>query len=1280
MYVINGVKSLKDPEEVNLALTTAAQDVEGHSGYQVHQIHDKAKDAVKFKPNVVVINAGTNDCIGHNDNNNQHNRLKSMIEYLWNNVSKDTVVIVSTLLPLSGSGSDVVDMVNDNYRRMVSGLSASGFPIYLADMKDVQRGDIIDGIHPGDAGHKKMAAAFWAGIRAAERDGLIKNPGKMDDGINQGGNCRKEAGKGVYAGGLTQTGSGEHDGIYRHASQDMGTVLTITSAWDRNQWRFARLFRQDRDDLVGWFEDNGKVKYGCWRNDGGGKFTKINDLDVKDNCPIEGIHFVDVSFDSTVTVSMTSPASHQTAMSLRPSTNGTETEQILLLLSILDSGNRASLVLSCDGRCDYIALADNGDARIWRNGWIDDKPAYWQALGLRFTGKGMGDLRGVRFEDINVSGDGRDDWLWVSNTGRTTTWTAARSCAKGKEGDGLNIAWRQGFNGNANSGPTHMGGFGDDVRNRIHFARIYGEVQDWGLLGRQDYVFMDHKKINDNTHEFKLKVFKNVGRGGTKMVADGNKYLLKLTVQGRDDYVWTWSHGAMTIYPNAGKTYVSESGGGYWGPSADIFNPNNIVGKNLDRRDLHLADWDGGMYGKCDIIWTDPDNSNKVSVFINKYNNGNWAWSYQANPAGALSCPEKRGRGIDDLPVRFADIMEEPTTSASRRTAEPTVGSMRATEHSLASTSGRAPRATTVLTFVSPMSTVTAKLMVDKSTGDGHVYYNLGRRDVGGSQYEWEQKSGGGPFYAYSGNAAGTCNFFPDLDGNGRADQHNILGTWTNETWYNMCEGDRQGDDPNMGNPGLPDVAMPPTPGSGSGGDGKQEFILDPPDWAISNPGTPSTMEPPPLSENCFTQAGRQLPDIFVFPQTYGNGGGKFKCIGKWNRGIFIDRIEADVDEWSVRRLTFRYTDGTTDVLGGDNYNDGHQKWHGSVELNPTRDPWSRFDIAQGGWENGIGFLVWASETSCRRFDKPLDDPFCTLHRGKYLGGAKEPDFPAPPSRGLLSRGMLMGIEGMAGDSIDTITPLFSNGQTVALDLNDFTFSPTIEQLNQGDASKVMSMTHDYWIHENNTPNEALGIYTMGISYEYGQKTTVSTEDGREIGSEIGTSYSITMKTEVGVPEIEKISYDEKAEVTAKFTLKRITKTVNSNENSWSKSVSKQHAVRTKIPAYHKLVCQAVLMQSDLALTWTGTHKFANGADYKYPIDGIMQSRSASQSRSMCRLVAPDKEPNPPAEARVIKTNGAQGSYCPNGSYAGPVDMSDEDFAKECKMAGIGDYYAGINV
>lgn len=54
-----------------------------------------------------------------------------------------------------------------------------------------------------------------------------------------------------------------------------------------------------------------------------------------------------------------------------------------------------------DGRGDYGIIDDSGNVLFWRNGWVDDIPKYWQAMGLRFTAKNMGDFRGVRFEDIN---------------------------------------------------------------------------------------------------------------------------------------------------------------------------------------------------------------------------------------------------------------------------------------------------------------------------------------------------------------------------------------------------------------------------------------------------------------------------------------------------------------------------------------------------------------------------------------------------------------------------------------------------------------------------------------------------------------------------------------------------------------------------------------------------------------------------------------------------------------------------------------------------------------
>jgi hypothetical protein len=43
----------------------------------------------------------------------------------------------------------------------------------------------------------------------------------------------------------------------------------------------------------------------------------------------------------------------------------------------------------------------NGNVKFWRNGWIDDIPKYWQALGTRSPSQGYSDLRGYIFEDMN---------------------------------------------------------------------------------------------------------------------------------------------------------------------------------------------------------------------------------------------------------------------------------------------------------------------------------------------------------------------------------------------------------------------------------------------------------------------------------------------------------------------------------------------------------------------------------------------------------------------------------------------------------------------------------------------------------------------------------------------------------------------------------------------------------------------------------------------------------------------------------------------------------------
>lgn len=102
--------------------------------------------------------------------------------------------------------------------------------------------------------------------------------------------------------------------------------------------------------------------------------------------------------------------------------------------------------------------------------------------------------------------------------------------------------------------------------------------------------------------------------------------------------------------------------------------------------------------------------------------------------------------------------------------------------------------------------------------------YNGDRSDpaeTSGSSFFWRKIEKA----VYRGDVAGTCMYYPDLDGNGRADQHSILGTFTNQarTSFNPSCGmtDAEGDDDGgVVNPELP--VMPTEPGGGE---------EDPDDW-----------------------------------------------------------------------------------------------------------------------------------------------------------------------------------------------------------------------------------------------------------------------------------------------------------------------------------------------------------------------------------------------------------------------------------------------------------------
>ncbi len=136
-------------------------------------------------------------------------------------------------------------------------------------------------------------------------------------------------------------------------------------------------------------------------------------------------------------------------------------------------------------------------------------------------------------------------------------------------------------------------------------------------------------------------------------------------------------------------------------------------------------------------------------------------------------------------------------------------------------------------------------MWIEKFTGDGRVWYvhtsntrrhtntrlttypshryNRGRHSAAdnfGSSFLWQKVEN--PIY--SADVAGTCVFYPDFDGNGRADSHTVLGTFTNQATTNYSPScgleDVQGDDPG----GVFDPKLPVQPGNPIGAPGPGEL------------------------------------------------------------------------------------------------------------------------------------------------------------------------------------------------------------------------------------------------------------------------------------------------------------------------------------------------------------------------------------------------------------------------------------------------------------------------
>ncbi|KAH8688824.1 SGNH hydrolase-type esterase domain-containing protein [Talaromyces proteolyticus] len=602
--------------------TMGDNDNEGWPGFRVDQISDRANNDLPLLPNLVLINAGTNDVAQDYDIDTIDQRLEDLVNKLLDAIP-GTVVIVSTLLVnRNATKESITQGVNSKYVNMVEKMADAGKFVYLADMSSITTEMINarDGTHPTDYGYEVMAGLWYSAIQEVYANCWLTAPAAvagLNDSDTQGGITTCEANSANFpAPTQIQKGSGYNDSNYHHVGHPYGV-----------------------DDFI---YNSGEGVLGIVINDGTGKagLWTYNEYALNISmglCP--DMRFGDLNGDGLADCFCVGSDGTLSAY-LNDGGGSFPTEPIWTALGVIMSaqGYSNDMVrladIDGDGRVDYLGIDADGNVRGWRNvGTEKTGSPSWVDMGIINSGGTMGDVNGIRFVDIN--GDGRADWAWVSNTGQIYTSINQR-------GSDLSYhpVWLPTL-------LTHQGTGqgGPNVTDRSHV--LLGNVINKTFTADTNFPKYDAQGVDYTTifeSEDKLSlhahVLGNSGIGGARTKGDGVHYC-DMRGSGTDDLVWIGKTGNLTLHANNHMLPA-------WGQYQHIFIATESLMSGHVRKDIHLADLDGD--GKCDFLLVDKE-SNSIHMLRNDYSRETDTFSFTdvGTVSGGVNCQEHYGPGLFDL-------------------------------------------------------------------------------------------------------------------------------------------------------------------------------------------------------------------------------------------------------------------------------------------------------------------------------------------------------------------------------------------------------------------------------------------------------------------------------------------------------------------------------------------------------------------------------------------------------------------------------------------------------
>jgi lysophospholipase L1-like esterase len=152
-------------------------DHEGHPGWRIDQIDANIVGWLQATtPHTVLLHIGTNDVLQNFNLSTAPNRLSTLIDHITATVPT-AEVFVATIIPIASASQEAAGRTfNAAIPGIVQRNANAGKHVHLVDMHSaLTAADLTDGVHPTAAGYDKMAATWFAALRAVA--GSIGTPG-----------------------------------------------------------------------------------------------------------------------------------------------------------------------------------------------------------------------------------------------------------------------------------------------------------------------------------------------------------------------------------------------------------------------------------------------------------------------------------------------------------------------------------------------------------------------------------------------------------------------------------------------------------------------------------------------------------------------------------------------------------------------------------------------------------------------------------------------------------------------------------------------------------------------------------------------------------------------------------------------------------------------------------------------------------------------------------------------------------------------------------------------